>query len=268
MKVQELFEDLDQLSILIKLLKRECGPFLEAVDKPLFRGIKLTRRDSFKDNETEGTKRSVRPMSGYYARDGIGAAVLLKGTVRDNRESKDSGRAFTAMYDNYFKDRFGYKARSESLFTSFSEHTADQYKRPAGDVYMIFPRGEFKYIWSPYIADLYSDFEDNWGYMPSRGGFNFKAATKKAMVELGIGDSDEDEEESGNLSTDDKALIMSKVLEDNPDIFRDSGLEDAAHHHPNHEIMLKCKDYYAISVDALDHEYGVYPREFMAALTS
>jgi hypothetical protein len=264
MKVQELFKDVDQLGNLIKLLKRECGPFLAAVDKPLFRGIKHTYRSSFKDDEDMGVDRSVRPMYDYYARDGLGAAVVLKGNVRDNRESKDSSSAFMAMYDNYFKDRFGYKARSQSLFTFFSEHTADQYKRPAGDVYMIFPRGEFKYIWSPYIADLFLDFEEHWGHPPERG-FNFHVAIKKAMDELGIGDGDE---KSGNLSTDDKALIMSKVLEDNPEIFLDSGLQHAARQYPEHEIMLKCKDYYAISVDGLDHEYDVNPREFMAALAS
>lgn len=57
--------------------------------------------------------------------------------------------------NNFFVEKFGWPARS-GTFVSWDIDTAASY----GDLYAIFPIGEFKYVWSPDVVDLYENLTD------------------------------------------------------------------------------------------------------------
>jgi hypothetical protein len=78
---------------------------------------------------------------------------------RDDRIPKDTPKDFHASIDYAFYDLFGWKARSEGVFTSSSKGTANSY----GSSFYFFPKGIYRYVWSPKISDLYQTLKDD-GY--------------------------------------------------------------------------------------------------------
>lgn len=71
--------------------------------------------------------------------------------VRTDRKPRDTHPEIHEDLDDMFRDVFGYPARSASMFVSGDFGVVAQY----GNEYFIFPKGNFKYLWSPDIADLY-----------------------------------------------------------------------------------------------------------------
>ena len=55
------------------------------------------------------------------------------------------------ILDELFEKKFGWKPRSGGVFCTGSEATASGY----GDAYIFFPIGDFEFLWSPKIHDLY-----------------------------------------------------------------------------------------------------------------
>jgi len=70
--------------------------------------------------------------------------------VRKNRKPMSTSRYAHTMLNKVFKDKFGWYARSNSIFCTGSDDDAGTY----GDLYVIFPIGKYKYLWSPKIEDL------------------------------------------------------------------------------------------------------------------
>jgi len=104
-------------------IEANCGEYLKAVretGKILYRG----QRDS--------------------------QAPIFVGYPRENRRTKDSSEEAQKLYDKYLT-MMGFSAlRSNSIFTTSSEHQADEY----GYVYAIFPKDGFKFTWSTKMGDL------------------------------------------------------------------------------------------------------------------
>ena len=126
MKITELFESeqvADNFDDMVKLIKRDCQPFLkEGKHYLVFRGMK---------NKAEYFKQSVR----------------------QDRLSKNMPKAAHNLIDEWFEEKFGFKARSTAVFAVGDFHTARAY----GPVYAIFPIGDFKYVWSGAVNDLFAD---------------------------------------------------------------------------------------------------------------
>jgi len=64
------------------------------------------------------------------------------------------------MMDNWTQKNWGFKARSQSVFTSTREHNAKMYGKP----YIMFPIGKFDYAWNDNVYGLYGAY-DRWGYI-------------------------------------------------------------------------------------------------------
>ena len=73
------------------------------------------------------------------------------GTVRTDRKPKDTHIDLHNDLDDTFKKKFGVKPRSNSLFCSGDENIVYEYGTP----YIIFPIGQYKFLWSTLIEDLY-----------------------------------------------------------------------------------------------------------------
>ena len=86
---------------------------------------------------------------------------ILKKKVRINRRPKDTSIVFHKMADDFFLKKFGWRARSNVLFCMGEDreriHEISYFT-------LIFPVGNFKYVWSPDVADLYTFDPDNEDY--------------------------------------------------------------------------------------------------------
>jgi len=71
--------------------------------------------------------------------------------TRKDRRPTATPQAIHELSDNYFYEKFGIKPRSEGTFATRSYGQAKGFGVPA----VIFPVGEFKYVWSPKVADMY-----------------------------------------------------------------------------------------------------------------
>lgn len=106
---------------IITILKKDCSKWIkESGGIPAFRGM-------------------------------MGKPQWMKVTVRTDRMPFDTPTEFHEMFNKDFKKKFGWAARSEGLFISGSEDLAESY----GPLYMIWPIGNYKYIWSKKVTDLF-----------------------------------------------------------------------------------------------------------------
>jgi hypothetical protein len=115
----------DDLSGAAKLIERDCQPFL-----------KEARQIWFK----RGTKKNIK-------------SNLRKFKARSDRQPKDTPRWLHNIFDEAFKKKFGWKARSEGVFASASTYQSEVY----GKSYLIFPIGDFKFVYSHHVVDLFDD---------------------------------------------------------------------------------------------------------------
>jgi len=80
-----------------------------------------------------------------------------KKQVRKNREPLNTPLSIHNLMDDWFYKKFGIRSRSNAVFCSFDEKTADSY----GYTFLIFPIGKYKAVSSKIIEDLYNFiFED------------------------------------------------------------------------------------------------------------
>jgi hypothetical protein len=134
-------EKTKDLQYLINMVKSDCKPFLREMKKAgqfLYRGY---------DNVEYSTTEVV-----YY-----------KKKVRSDRKPRDMYQNVHNKMDKLFDEKFGWKARSNGIFCTGDRTTALGY----GTAFMVFPIGNFKFIWSPEVEDLW-----RWvrGHISSRKG--------------------------------------------------------------------------------------------------
>ena len=83
---------------------------------------------------------------------------IMKLKPRKDRHPMSTPYAIHDMLDGFFKDRFGWNARSEGVFCTGNLSTALFYAGVNG-VNSVWPIGNFKYLWSPDISDLFSTLQ-------------------------------------------------------------------------------------------------------------
>jgi hypothetical protein len=117
-----------------QLLKRDCRYYLEEnpdpIGKfPLYRGLGPTSK------------------------------LFLKKEVHlTNRIPKDIPMSVHTILNDKFEHKFEYPYRN-GLFATGAEEIALTYSKVNGVSYIIFPIGDFSFIWSPTIYDLYSELD-------------------------------------------------------------------------------------------------------------
>jgi len=70
--------------------------------------------------------------------------------VRKDRRPVDTHPQISAVLDDIFKEKFGWKARSEGLFCKGNYHGLTEF----GHVYKVYPMGLFSFLYSPKVPDL------------------------------------------------------------------------------------------------------------------
>lgn len=78
--------------------------------------------------------------------------------VRTDRSPMDTPIDVQEVLDDLFYRKFRWRPRSNSLFVTSRLSTAESYGH---HVYMIFPIGQYKYLWHNRIKDLWTEIEDS-----------------------------------------------------------------------------------------------------------
>ncbi len=78
----------------------------------------------------------------------------FEGFIRTNRQPRDTPPVIHDMIDDVFQQEFGIRLRSNSLFCINSLKTARTY----GNIYYIFPIGDYNTWYNSNVQDLYAHF--------------------------------------------------------------------------------------------------------------
>ncbi|MBD3352319.1 MAG: hypothetical protein GF364_12605 [Candidatus Lokiarchaeota archaeon] len=85
---------------------------------------------------------------------------LSKSFVRKDRKPRNTPLIFHNYANLWFSNKFGIRYRSESLFCTGNYFMASRY----GDVFAIFPIGEYRVCWSPSVEDMLDLLDDLHSY--------------------------------------------------------------------------------------------------------
>lgn len=122
----------DDFNNIVKILEEDCSEFLTELrssDKNLlFRGC-----------------RNV---------DDVDNGIWQKQSESD-RFPKDTSKDISSTFNKYFKQKLGVELRKVGTFASKSPEIAADYGTP----YIFFPIGKYKYYWSYYTEDLFTDIQ-------------------------------------------------------------------------------------------------------------
>lgn len=137
MRIYELLLENRSTDKVIDFIRKNCQPFLQQNKQSLLNGQYLYT----------GTQRWT--------------SRVFKAAVPVNRRPKDTSLLIHNLFDNYFKQQFGIAYRSNALFTTIQESIAKDY----GNVYAVFPIGEYSILTSPIIDDLTTKFGYSFSYL-------------------------------------------------------------------------------------------------------
>lgn len=76
-------------------------------------------------------------------------------SVVDGRNEFKTDSEWENYADQWFLKKFGFNARSQSAYCAGGKAMASRYGLP----YSVFPIGNFKFVWSPKIEDLYYPYK-------------------------------------------------------------------------------------------------------------
>lgn len=118
----------------IEMLLKECEPFLKDLKK------------AYKSSGKSNFLYSGRKSSDF----------LITKKIRKNRKPLHTPELIHNKLDDMFKEKFGIKARSNSLFTYTDWYSVDYYGNP----YYVFPVGKkYRFIWNNKVGDLFVELE-------------------------------------------------------------------------------------------------------------
>jgi len=77
--------------------------------------------------------------------------------IRKDRKPLDTPEGVHNLFNKYFKEKFGYNLRNESIFLTMNRAFARGY----GDIHVIFPTGRnYEIYYNPEVMDLYITLEE------------------------------------------------------------------------------------------------------------
>jgi len=131
-------DDEDRILTLAELIKQDCKKFLKerSKDKLIYRGM----------------SRSIRPSGQVMI--GSSTVPYYEKVVRNDRTPVSMPGRVHNMLDDWFYRKFHMFARSSTMFC-YGEgaiKAASQY----GKIHAVFPIGNFQYIWSKKVHDLFN----------------------------------------------------------------------------------------------------------------
>jgi len=194
MKSNEFLTEEIQVKEMVSKIQQDCQPFLnEANGRLIYRGL------------------------------GTSTEPFMKKSVRlKDRKPKDVPILLHKTINSFFKKKFGAEFRN-AMFCSGDIHFADFY----GKIYAIFPIGDFKFVWSTHVDDLFMAWDE---YDPSQSA-DFLQYTDETQTQE-IKDS------------------IKMFLKTYKNTYKNNNLEHAII--SNNEIMIRCENYYAVKLKIVE----------------
>ena len=211
MKIYEIISESVDYSAedIAKMLRQDCATFLAEI-----------KNDLYKNRLWRGV--NILPTS------------IAQFTTRKDRDPVDMPKAVSKAIDDYFQETTGIRWRSTSVFASGNHHAAMYY----GNLFCLFPIGQFNYCWSPRVSDLFNKLDQQLG--------NNRLAYR---------DFDRQLDAVGEEISPGRQELAFKTLHDTimPSFeYRvGTGLIDAIEM-ANAEIMITCDKYYLVGKDVIN----------------
>ena len=140
LKYKKYFENKTEISL--DQIFNDCKPFIEEIKKCNF------------------NKLLIRGFNNYISEDD---KKILKIEHNWNRIPRDTPEYYHDILNIYFMEKFGWYVRN-GVFCYFTNLVSSSY----GEPYILFPIGDFNYLWNKDISDLFnyfeSDFNEDWDY--------------------------------------------------------------------------------------------------------
>ena len=155
-------------------------------------------------------------------------------SVRSDRKPKDLSPDIHTDFDNEFNKQFGWRPRSNGLFCTGDESSAYEY----GNTFMIFPKGQYKILWSQEVSDLYI-------YIQRQAKSFSGAHTGNVLYQFfydilaNSGEHQPDGEFVGKVTKEYDEFITNTVK-----TYKSTNIKEAIGSHK--EIMVSCQTYYAV----------------------
>lgn len=128
----------DSTDDFIEFLHRECQPF---IDKAKGSGVAIRGMDQ------------AGPVFQVFTTPRGRSMPVHINSVRKDRKSLSTPDVYHQAIEGWLQGEFGVAGRTGSVFV-YGERSA-MHTEDYGQPYIIFPRGEFKFLWSPVVGDLY-----------------------------------------------------------------------------------------------------------------
>lgn len=90
---------------------------------------------------------------------GGGSVYPVRKKIRTDRKPLSTRKKLAEIVDSLFYKYHGIKARTGSIFGQASPNITPLY---GPEIYLLFPIGNFRYVWSPHIRDMYMKIMDTW----------------------------------------------------------------------------------------------------------
>ena len=148
-------------------------------------------------------------------------------TRRKNRIPRDMDDNYHDLFNVKFQQKFGWKARSEGIFTTSNFKNAEGY----GHVYIFIPENNYSFIWSNRIIDLWTEFSS---YNRLYGSYLSKRETEILNM--------------NDINSKEVKEIIDRLLK----TYTDTNIKNAII--SGHEIMFNCNAYMLINLKYFEQE--------------
>lgn len=148
-------------------------------------------------------------------------------TRRKNRTPRDMDDGYHNLFNVKFQQKFGWKARSEGIFTTSNFKNAEGY----GHVYIFIPENNYSFIWSNKIIDLWTEFSI---YKRSYGSYLSSKETEILIMK--------------DMNSKEVKEIIDRMLK----TYTDTNIKNAIL--SGHEIMFNCNTYMLINLKHFEQE--------------
>lgn len=190
------------LDELLTVLERDCKKFIKETGGFLFRGTNRT----------------------------LGGDIYKKTNPREDRRPVDTPRMVHALADELYFKKFGWKVRSEGLFTATNISMTAGY---GSNRYLVFPIGNFEYVWS----------EDSYDFFITQSNLA------------------SDYQRSTGTGKDMKKQFPKEIMQGLVDMYTDKNLKKAWSDRQSREIILHCPNGYyyvnTLSIGELSHYLNI-----------
>lgn len=170
--------------------------------------------------------------------------LMIEKKRRKDRKPKDLDIDTSKYFDVLFNKKFGWNVRSSGIFTTFDINTSEDYGNP----YLFFPIGNYKYVYSYDVEDLYSLIDDDLYGINYNWKWEYEKNKYKDCTENGITYNEFKKEKKSELEKMFKNLVNG---------YTDKNIYKMKN--KINEITFDCDYYYLVDLELIE----ILTKEFL-----